>query len=163
MELQPLTADVGIQTLKDSDTRLKSGSDGVEDHHEDVKHSRKRSEQSGLMNDYQKQASSSSSMIHQQCSSPQHHLSEPEELMKKASLTAPLENILSHAPSLNCMALCTRQRASQVDMVATQWAFCGLVALKAKELGIDESSMHLLPGFFHFWRTIGYLMGINDR
>ena len=53
--------------------------------------------------------------------------------------------------------------ASQVEMVATQWAFCGLIVTKWRELGVAESSLHLLPDFLHFWRTIGHLMGIEDR
>ncbi|XP_018021794.1 uncharacterized protein LOC108677985 [Hyalella azteca] len=55
------------------------------------------------------------------------------------------------------------QKASQVDMVATLWAFCALPCIKWRELGVAESSLHLMPDFIHFWRTVGYLMGVQDR
>ncbi|XP_068232748.1 uncharacterized protein [Palaemon carinicauda] len=51
---------------------------------------------------------------------------------------------------------------SQVDMVVTQWAFFGLALTHGQQLGMkatrtDEEAL------IHFWRTIGYLMGIEDR
>lgn len=53
-------------------------------------------------------------------------------------------------------------RVSQKDMVLTQFGFMGLLLLKKKELAIvgdevDEMSI------VHFWRTIGYLLGIQDK
>merc|ERR1719334_618091 len=48
-------------------------------------------------------------------------------------------------------------------MVATHWAFCGLVATKWRELGIEEQSMRYMKDFLHFWRTIGYVLGVDDR
>merc|ERR1719489_456312 len=52
---------------------------------------------------------------------------------------------------------------TQTDMVATQWAFCGLVVTRWRELGVQESSLAKLDDFLHFWRTIGYLIGVEDR
>ncbi|XP_069183723.1 uncharacterized protein [Procambarus clarkii] len=52
--------------------------------------------------------------------------------------------------------------ASQADMVVTQWAFFGLVITHGEQLGIrctrkEEESL------IHFWKCIGYLLGIEDR
>lgn len=53
-------------------------------------------------------------------------------------------------------------RVSQKDMALTQFGFIGLMLLKKKELAIvgteeDERSI------VHFWRTIGYFLGIQDK
>lgn len=53
-------------------------------------------------------------------------------------------------------------RVSQKDMSLTQFGFIGLILLKKKELGIvgtKEDEMALV----HFWRTIGYMLGIHDK
>jgi hypothetical protein len=47
-------------------------------------------------------------------------------------------------------------------MALTQFGFIGLMLVKKKELAIigteeDERSI------VHFWRTIGYLLGIQDK
>ena len=76
-------------------------------------------------------------------------------MVKKKTENYPIDNIIDYNDDI--------QKANQLDMVVTQWAFCGLLALKWKELGISENSVDCLPGLVHFWRTIGYLMGIEDR
>ncbi|VVC34540.1 Hypothetical protein CINCED_3A008711 [Cinara cedri] len=53
-------------------------------------------------------------------------------------------------------------RVTQKDMVLTQFGFMGLILLKKKELaieGTDEDEMAIV----HFWRTIGYFIGIQDK
>ncbi|XP_022165470.1 uncharacterized protein LOC111030339 isoform X1 [Myzus persicae] len=53
-------------------------------------------------------------------------------------------------------------RVTQKDMSLTQFGFMGLPLLKKKELaivGTEEDERALL----HFWRTIGYLLGIQDK
>ncbi|XP_050529628.1 uncharacterized protein LOC126899117 [Daktulosphaira vitifoliae] len=53
-------------------------------------------------------------------------------------------------------------RVNQKDMVLTQFGFIGLVLLKYKNLAIqisEDDEMALV----HFWRTIGYLLGIKDE
>lgn len=51
---------------------------------------------------------------------------------------------------------------SQLDMVVTQFAFCGFAVLRRKRLHVDASDQELLD-FIHVWRTIGSLLGIPDR
>lgn len=51
---------------------------------------------------------------------------------------------------------------SQKDLVLTQFGFMGLAVLKRTYLGIVGSTEDI-EGFIHFWRTIGYLIGIEDR
>lgn len=69
---------------------------------------------------------------------------------------------------LHCAAIRDAQksglglRVTQKDMVLTQFGFIGLVLLKKKELAIigtkeDEKAI------VHFWRTIGYFLGIQDK
>lgn len=53
-------------------------------------------------------------------------------------------------------------RVSQKDMALTQFGFMGLILLRKKELAIvgteqDEKSI------VHFWRTMGYMLGIQDK
>jgi len=53
-------------------------------------------------------------------------------------------------------------RVTQKDMVLTQFGFIGLMLLKKKELaikGTEEDEMSIV----HFWRTIGYFLGIHDK
>ncbi|XP_066986880.1 uncharacterized protein [Macrobrachium rosenbergii] len=51
---------------------------------------------------------------------------------------------------------------SQTDMVVTQWAFFGLALTHGQQLGL-KGSIQDEEALIHFWRTIGYLMGIEDR
>lgn len=58
--------------------------------------------------------------------------------------------------NLNC------GRINQKDMAMMQFAFMGLITLKSKLLGITTTNEYL-ESMIHFWRTIGYLMGMNDK
>lgn len=53
-------------------------------------------------------------------------------------------------------------RVTQKDMALTQFGFIGMILVRKKELaikGTDEDDMAII----HFWRTIGYLLGIQDQ
>ncbi|XP_069681356.1 uncharacterized protein [Periplaneta americana] len=51
---------------------------------------------------------------------------------------------------------------SQLDMVLTQFGFMGFGVLAPEKLGITGTPEEQ-EGFVHFWRTIGYMLGIEDR
>lgn len=51
---------------------------------------------------------------------------------------------------------------TQKDMVLTQFGFMGLITLKSKLLGISTND-EFLQSTVHFWRVIGFLMGIEDQ
>ncbi|XP_065223822.1 uncharacterized protein LOC135847988 [Planococcus citri] len=51
---------------------------------------------------------------------------------------------------------------SQRDMALTQFGFIGIAIMKCKSLGFVGTDEEF-EGFIHFWRTIGYCMGIEDR
>ena len=51
---------------------------------------------------------------------------------------------------------------SQKDLALTQFGFMGLTVIKKKMFGI-KGNVEDVEGFVHFWRTIGYYMGIEDR
>jgi hypothetical protein len=51
---------------------------------------------------------------------------------------------------------------SQLDMVLTQFAFMGFGLLVPEKLGLSGSPEEQ-EGFIHFWRTVGHLLGIEDR
>lgn len=51
---------------------------------------------------------------------------------------------------------------SQLDMVMTQFGFMGFGLLGSEKLGLTGSSEEQ-EGFVHFWRTVGHLLGIEDR
>ncbi|XP_042902767.1 uncharacterized protein [Parasteatoda tepidariorum] len=55
-----------------------------------------------------------------------------------------------------CMAV------SQYDMALTQFAFIGLIALHPKHVGL-HCSQYDLECLIHFWRGIGYMLGVEDR
>lgn len=51
---------------------------------------------------------------------------------------------------------------SQKDMALTQFAFMGFFVLKPKELGLQYEEKDL-DAFCHFWRVLGYMLGIKDE
>ncbi|XP_065085661.1 uncharacterized protein LOC135707708 [Ochlerotatus camptorhynchus] len=51
---------------------------------------------------------------------------------------------------------------SQRDMVVVQYSFVGYCALSPRMLGLQYSTADM-EAFIHFWRVIGYMLGIEDR
>ncbi|PNF39848.1 hypothetical protein B7P43_G02638, partial [Cryptotermes secundus] len=51
---------------------------------------------------------------------------------------------------------------SQLDMAMTQFGFMGFGLLASEKLGLIGSPEEQ-EGFVHFWRTVGHLLGIEDR
>lgn len=51
---------------------------------------------------------------------------------------------------------------SQTDMVVTQWAFFGLVLTQGPQFGMKLTKEEE-EGFVHFWKMVGFLLGIEDR
>ncbi|KAH9399815.1 hypothetical protein TYRP_017382 [Tyrophagus putrescentiae] len=54
-------------------------------------------------------------------------------------------------------------RLSQAAMVQGQFVFVGLMAVFPEQLGFGHFSPSDFHALFHFWRTIGYCLGIEDR
>lgn len=52
---------------------------------------------------------------------------------------------------------------NQFDMADSQFAFVGVLVLFPHKFGATYASDDELRGFIHFWRCIGYLLGIEDR
>jgi len=52
---------------------------------------------------------------------------------------------------------------SQSSLALTQFGFMGYGLIRSKKLGMDSSNEKEVEGFVHFWRTIGYMLGIKDR
>ncbi|XP_077296121.1 uncharacterized protein LOC143918220 isoform X2 [Arctopsyche grandis] len=52
---------------------------------------------------------------------------------------------------------------SQRDMVFTQYGFFGLGLLCPDKLGMVCGNIDDIEGYTHFWRTIGYMIGIDDK
>lgn len=53
---------------------------------------------------------------------------------------------------------------SEYDIMLTQFAFIGLIVIKADHVGLlDDFSAHDLDSLVHFWRVIGYYLGVSDR
>ncbi|KAL7642982.1 UNVERIFIED_CONTAM: hypothetical protein RMT77_006272 [Armadillidium vulgare] len=55
------------------------------------------------------------------------------------------------------------QYLSQFDMALTQYLFFGIVLSHPKEVGLWWVTDKELEGFVHFWRGIGWLLGIEDK
>ncbi|XP_037072149.1 uncharacterized protein LOC119093310 isoform X2 [Pollicipes pollicipes] len=67
-----------------------------------------------------------------------------------------------HSRAFRHAAAAGAGRPSQYDMVLTQWAFCGYALLREG----PETGLLLRPGYLdglaHFWRCVGYRLGIPD-
>jgi len=66
-------------------------------------------------------------------------------------------DIVSWCPSID------RTYFNQSDMSGTQFAFIGLIVLYPQKFGLGRATDEELEGFIHFWRCIGFLLGIEDR
>lgn len=56
----------------------------------------------------------------------------------------------------------SRMLVSQKDVAITQFGFVGYVVLNHQKLGVQHSQEGV-EGFVHLWRTIGYMLGLEDR
>nr|XP_045599935.1 uncharacterized protein LOC123759114 isoform X2 [Procambarus clarkii]XP_045599936.1 uncharacterized protein LOC123759114 isoform X2 [Procambarus clarkii]XP_045599937.1 uncharacterized protein LOC123759114 isoform X2 [Procambarus clarkii] len=52
---------------------------------------------------------------------------------------------------------------NQLDMSLTQYAFMGLVVAHPEKLGTGSATEEEMAGLIHFWRGLGWLMGIEDQ
>ncbi|XP_059472382.1 uncharacterized protein LOC132194845 [Neocloeon triangulifer] len=52
---------------------------------------------------------------------------------------------------------------SQFDMIVTQFGFIGFAILHPKFFALHREKQEAWEGIAHFWRTVGYLLGIEDR
>lgn len=68
-----------------------------------------------------------------------------------------LPDQLNWSPSSSTLYL------NQYDMIGTQFAFVAMIVLYPQKFGLARATDEELEGFIHFWRCIGYLLGIEDR
>ena len=54
------------------------------------------------------------------------------------------------------------RRITQADMALTQFGFIGFTLLSGDQLGIKATDEEL-NGLVHFWRVIGYMLGMQDK
>lgn len=47
-------------------------------------------------------------------------------------------------------------------MAITQFGFMGFIVLRHEYLGVQVTDRNI-EAFIHFWRVIGFMMGIQDR
>ncbi|CAB3365060.1 Hypothetical predicted protein [Cloeon dipterum] len=52
---------------------------------------------------------------------------------------------------------------SQFDMIVTQFGFMGFAILHPNFFALHREKREAWEGVTHFWRTVGYLLGIDDR
>lgn len=52
---------------------------------------------------------------------------------------------------------------SQRDLVFTQFGFFGIGLIFPEKIGMRTDDPEDIEGYVHFWRTIGYMIGIHDR
>ncbi|CAL4246706.1 unnamed protein product [Meganyctiphanes norvegica] len=52
---------------------------------------------------------------------------------------------------------------SQWDMSFTQYAFFGIITAHPKEVGVHYGTDEEFEALIHFWRGIGYLLGVEDK
>ena len=51
---------------------------------------------------------------------------------------------------------------NQWDLSVVQYAFVGLIVSHPDRFALSHVTDERMEGFLHFWRVIGYLMGISD-
>ncbi|CAH1976286.1 unnamed protein product [Acanthoscelides obtectus] len=54
-------------------------------------------------------------------------------------------------------------RITQAEMALTQFGFCGFALVRSKKVGIHSGTEEDWAAFLHFWRVIGWMLGIEDR
>ncbi|KAG7153678.1 hypothetical protein Hamer_G009345 [Homarus americanus] len=52
---------------------------------------------------------------------------------------------------------------SQLDMALTQYSFMGLIVTHPEKMGAGAATEEELAGLIHFWRGLGWLLGIDDK
>lgn len=52
---------------------------------------------------------------------------------------------------------------SQWDMLVTQYSFLGVLVAHPRQMGAWRASEEDLAGLIHFWRGIGWLLGVEDK
>jgi hypothetical protein len=52
---------------------------------------------------------------------------------------------------------------SQYDMIVTQFGFFGFALQNPRYFALTNEPVENWEGLLHFWRTIGYLLGIDER
>ena len=52
---------------------------------------------------------------------------------------------------------------SELDMMITQYAFCGTIFLRPHKYGISMEDADDIEGFLHVWRVFGYILGMSDK
>ncbi|XP_064090316.1 uncharacterized protein LOC135204182 [Macrobrachium nipponense] len=68
------------------------------------------------------------------------------------------ENALDHQESSQPLTY-----LNQLDMSLTQYSFFGLLVAHPKKLGAGAATEEEFEGLIHFWRGIGWLLGIDDK
>lgn len=54
------------------------------------------------------------------------------------------------------------RRITQTDMAITQFGFIGFTLMSAEQLGVKATEEEL-DGIVHFWRVIGYMLGMQEK
>ncbi|XP_043475103.1 uncharacterized protein LOC122506822 [Leptopilina heterotoma] len=54
------------------------------------------------------------------------------------------------------------RRITQTDMAITQFGFIGFTLMSAEQLGVKATEEEL-EGIVHFWRVIGYMLGMEEK
>lgn len=67
-----------------------------------------------------------------------------------------------NGPTTACRQTGGCPAVSQYDMALTQFAFVGLIIMYPKHVGL-HCSKYDLECLAHFWRGIGYMLGVEDR
>lgn len=67
-----------------------------------------------------------------------------------------------NGPATGCRRTGGCPAVSQFDMALTQFAFVGLIIMYPKHVGL-YCSRYDLECLVHFWRGIGYMLGVEDR
>ncbi|XP_047114690.1 uncharacterized protein LOC124794985 [Schistocerca piceifrons] len=67
---------------------------------------------------------------------------------------------LTEVRGRHCAASRSAGSISQFDMAVTQFGFIGFTMVAPEKLGIERGGEE---GIVHFWRVIGYVMGMEDR
>ena len=86
----------------------------------------------------------------------------PTKTNELSIYTAVNKDLIEFQPTLRDDLMDGIKDMNQWDMAVVQYAFLGPILASPRDFGLQASDDDL-EGFLHFWRVIGYLMGIRDE
>lgn len=70
---------------------------------------------------------------------------------------------MHHAANLQARKFSDIQPITQFELAGTVFGFIGFAVIKPNNFGLNDITHEELDALIHFWRVIGYTLGVEDR